>query len=229
MLQAKIKWNAIKFESKTRLLLEKLIKIRDEIPNDHSKKIRKVQRFIDELRHLIDILELIKKDLIPRLEDSFRLKFKTPEMLMLALSRPSIRHTYENIEIYFKKKSGDPLKPEEYQELASSGDAGNVLALIGDSVIDLAIVQLFWDSSLSTAGDLSKKRESIVSNENLAKLADKYNLYSLRLKRLNDPSEIKSKEKTIKHEKGTLVESIFGVIFLEFGFEDLLRIIPFIQ
>ena len=228
-MHTKLKWNAIGFESKTILLLESLIKIRNEIPKDHSKKIEKVQRFIDELSHIIDTVDLIKQDLIPRLEKSFRINFKTPELIMLALSRPSIRHTYENIEIYFRKNSRDPLKPEEYKELASSGDAGNVLALIGDSVLGLAIVQLLWDSSLSTVGDLSKKRESIVSNENLAKLADKYNLYSIRLKRLNDPSEKKTKEKTIIHEKGTLVESIFGVIYLEFGFDDLLRIIPFIQ
>jgi len=199
ILQAKLKWNAIGFESKTILLLERLTKIRDEIPNDHSKKIKKIQGFIAELSHLIDIIGLIKKDLIPRLENLFRLNFKTPELIMLALSRPSIRHIYENVEIYFRKKPKNLLKPEEYKELASSGDAGNVLALIGDSVIDLAIVQLFWDSSLSTAGSLSKKRQTIVSNENLAKLADKYDLYSYRLKRLNDPSEKKSKEKTIKH------------------------------
>lgn len=228
-MHEKLKWNAIGFESKTIVLLESLAKIQNEIPNNYTKKKEKLQRRIEELNHIIDNIGLIKQELIPNLELLFRLNFKTPELIMLALSRPSIRHIYKNIETFFKKIRVDPLKSEEYEGLASSGDVANVLALIGDSVLNLAIVQLLWDSSLSTVGDLSKKRDNIASNENLAKLANKLNLYSYRLKRLNDPSEKKAKEKTIIHEKGTLVESIYGVIYLEFGFDDLIRTIPFIQ
>lgn len=33
----------------------------------------------------------------------------------------------------------------------------------------------------------------------------------------------------IMHEKGTLVESILGVIYLELGFTVLLRIVPLMQ
>lgn len=61
------------------------------------------------------------------------------------------------------------------------------------------------------------------------KKCDEWSLYDYRLKRLNDPSENNKLEKTINHEKGTLVEALFGVIYLEFGFEELSRLIPLLQ
>lgn len=58
---------------------------------------------------------------------------------------------------------------------------------------------------------------------------DSWNLYDYRLKRLNVPTELDAKIKTIEHEKATLVEAIFGVIYLEFGFDELIRILLLIQ
>ena len=49
------------------------------------------------------------------------------------------------------------------------------------------------------------------------------------MNRLHDPSEKNAKPKTIQREKGTLVEVIYGVIYLEFGFEELIGTIPLIQ
>lgn len=38
-----------------------------------------------------------------------------------------------------------------------------------------------------------------------------------------------AKEKTIEHEKAILIEAIFGVTYLEFGFQNLVRILPHVQ
>lgn len=59
-------------------------------------------------------------------------------------------------------------------------------------------------------------------------MCNEWNLYEFRLNRLNDPSERNAKSKTIQHEKGTLIETIYGIIYLEFGFEELIRTIPLI-
>ena len=50
-----------------------------------------------------------------------------------------------------------------------------------------------------------------------ASLASRYTivewgLYSSRLHRLQVPPDEKTKKETLEHEKGTLVESIFGVV-----------------
>ena len=111
---------------------------------------------------------------------------------------------------HFNNQKNNPLKIDEYKELASSGDAANVLAL-------------------TTVGKLTKKRPGIVANDNLARICDEWNLFNYCLNRLNDPSEKNAKPKTIEHEKGTLIEAIYGVIYLEFGFVELIRTIPLIQ
>ena len=63
----------------------------------------------------------------------------------------------------------------------------------------------------------------------MAKLCEKWNLYDYRMKRLNVPSELNAKVKTIEHEKATLVEAIYGVIYLEFGYDELIRTLSLIQ
>ena len=113
--------------------------------------------------------------------------------------------------------------------LASSGDAAVVLALIGDAALDLAIVQILWDSSLSKTGELTTKRKKVAANKNLAIYCEEWGLYSCRLNRLNANPLEDPKVKTIEHLKGTLVESILGVVYKEFGLKELLRIVPLVQ
>ena len=228
-MHKRLKWNAIGFEKKTQLLYKILQQEKDEIPEDHLSKRRKLQGFLDQLSHVLDKMSKIQKELIPKLEEIFKLEFKTPELVMLSLCRPSIRNIYQDMEKHFNNQKNNPFKIDEYKELASSGDAADVLALIGDAALDLSVVQTLWDSSLTTVGGLTKKRAGIVANDNLAKVCDEWNLYEFRLTRLNDPFEKNAKPKTIQHEKGTLVEAIYGVIYLEFGFEELIRTIPLIQ
>jgi len=228
-MHKRLKWNAVGLERKTNILYIKIKEEKEKTPIEHSKKYDTLERFLSELESILATINKIKLNLIPKLEKILRLEFKTPELIMVALSRPSIRKIYEDVESHLKNDSENPLKVEEFNELASSGDAANVLALIGDSVLDLAIVQLLWDSSLATAGDLSEKRKEFVSNKNLAKLCEKWDLYSYRLKRLYEPLEKEAKKETIEHEKATLIEAIYGVIYLEFGFEELIRTLPLIQ
>lgn len=228
-MQEKLKWNAIGLARKTQSLRDYIQNEKDEIPVSHTSKQTKRQRFLDELDHLLERMEKIEKILIPKLERIFRLKFTTPELIMFGLSRPSIRNIFNDLNTHFSDNPNRPLKEEEMIELASSGDAADVLALIGDSALDLAIVQLLWDSSLSNTGKLTEKRKEVASNFNLAKYCDKWELYGCRLNRFKSSEYEDIKPETIHHEKGTLVESVLGVIYLEFGLEVLLRIVPLIQ
>ncbi len=228
-MEKKLKWNAIGFERKTQKLGEVLKKELKLIPESHTRERKKIQGFIDELEHLLEKMKKINENLIPELEKKLRISFPVPEMIIIALSRPSIRSEFENIQTYFKNNETNPLKPDEYRELASTGDAGNVLALIGDAVLDLAVVQIFWDSSITTVGQLTEKRMDVVSNQSLAKVCDEWKLFDSRLYRLKQPTKTQSKPETIEHEKATLVEAVYGVIYLEFGFEELIRIVPLIK
>jgi len=228
-MQDKLKWNAVGLVKKTKQLKGYIEREKDGLPEGHTKKIGKLNGYLSELNFLLEQMEKIKKMIIPKLEDLFHLQFPTPEMIMLALARPSIRNIFEFLDIHFRDDPNRPLSEEEMAELASSGDAAVVLALIGDAVLDLAIIQTLWDSSLSKTGELTTKRKKVVANKNLAIYCDEWGLYSSRLHRLQAVPDEKTKNETIEHVKGTLIESILGAVYLEFGLKDLLRIIPLIQ
>ncbi len=228
-MKEKLKWNAIGLVKKTQILYDYLQNEKNNIPIDHTSKSSKLLGYLAELNHLLEQMEKIEKIIIPKLEKLFRLKFTTPELVMFALSRPSIRNIFDDLNKHFKSDGNAPLNEKELIELASSGDAADVLALLGDAALDLIIVQLLWDSSLSKTGNLTEKRQEVVSNQNLAKYCDEWGLFTCRLNRLKGTTEEEAKQETINHEKATLVESVLGVIYLEFGQEVLLRIVPLIQ
>ena len=228
-MQDKLNWNAIGLVKKTRMLKDYIEREKNDIPIEHTKKYATLSGFLVELNHILEQMEKIKKIIIPKLENLFHLTFSTPEMVMFALARPSIRNIFEHLNIHFKDDVNRPVSEEALIELASSGDAAVVLALIGDAALDLAIVQILWHSSLSKTGDLTMKRKKVVSNKNLAIYCEEWGLYSCRLNRLQANPVEDPKTETIEHIKGTLVESIMGVVYLEFGFKKLLRIVPLIQ
>lgn len=231
-MQDKLKWNAVGLVKKTKQLkeyIEQDKQDKEKLPAHQKERIAPLSGYLDELNHMLEQMEKIEKIIIPKLEKLFHLKFQTPEMIMLALTRPSVRNIFDNINIHFKDDPNRPLSKEELTELASSGDAAVVLALIGDAALDLAIVQTLWDSSLSKTGELTEKRKKVASNENLAIYCDEWGLYSSRLHRLQNTLDKRMKKETIEHVKGTLVESIFGVVYLEFNLKELLRIVPLIQ
>ncbi len=228
-MQDKLKWNAIGLVKKTRMLKNYVEREKNDVPIDHTKKRATLSGFLMELNHLLEQMEKIEKIVIPKLENLFRLTFPTPEMVMFALARPSIRTIFENLNSCFKDDANRPLGEEELIELASSGDAAVVLALIGDAALDLAIVQILWDSSLSKTGDLTTKREKVASNKNLAIYGEEWGLYSCCLDRSQANPMDDPKIETIEHIKGTLVESIMGVVYIDFGLKELLRIVPLIQ
>lgn len=228
-MKEKLKWNAIGLVKKTQILRDYLQNEKNNIPVDHTSKSSKLIGYLTELNHLLEQMEKIEIIIIPKLEKLFRLKFTTPELVLFAFSRPSIRNIFDDLSKHFRNDENAPLNEKELMELASSGDAADVLALLGDAALDLAIIQLLWDSSLSKTGNLTVKRQEVVSNQNLAKSCDEWGLFTCRLNRLRSSIEEDAKQETINHEKATLVESILGVIYLEFGLKVLLRVVPLMQ
>lgn len=231
-MQDKLKWNAVGLVKKTKQLknyIEQEKREKENLPAHQKERTAPLPGYLNELNHMLEQMEKIEKIIIPKIEKLFHLKFQTPELIMLALTRPSVRTIFENINTHFKDDPNRPSSQVELRELASSGDAAVVLALIGDAALDLAIVQTLWDPSLSKTGELTEKRKKLVSNENLAIYCDEWGLYSSRLHRLQALPDEKTKKETLEHIKGTLVESIFGVVYYEFNLRELLRIVPLIQ
>jgi len=223
--KTRLQWKDIYYYQKTLIVRNGLYHNKENLQS-HLKEFKKVSNFLDEINHILDTMVSIEEVLIPKLEEELDLSFTSSELLMIALTRPSIRNIFSDLKIYFSQKKDYPLDLTDFDILASTGYIANVLALLGDAVLDLAVVEIMWDPLLSTTGDLTIKRKDFVSNKKLAKVCDRFNLRNYSLKRLNDPSQRLIKGKTLEHEKGTIVEAILGVIYLESSLEGVRCILP---
>jgi len=203
------------------------LKIRDAIlsgiENDNSPKIKnKLINLKYNLNHFLNQMKKIHNKVLPNLSALFDSDDLNPELVMIALSRPSIRVVYEEVESLSPNNINIPIDKEELKKLASSGDLANVLALIGDAVLDLVIPLILCENKTENPSvkELSEERAKYVSNKNLATICDKWDLYNNRIKHPNPPAD--KKEKDTIHTKGTLVEAIYGLVYYKLGL-DVIR------
>jgi len=228
MRSPKLAWDAIGFKRKTNQILLLLEEILSNIPEEYTGKRKTPSNFYIEFKSIIETIEKIENELIPNLESSIHVKFKTHELFYLALAQPNLNSLYKNVGRYFESINiNSSLTTDDFNLLAASGETSKVLALLGDAVLDLAVVETHWETSVDRVGDLSKKREKIVKNSNLARICDEWNLYKYRLKKIKVMD--KSRKEEIVHLKGTLVEAIIGIIYMENEPEVLLQVLPYLQ
>ena len=101
--------------------------------------------------------------------------------------------------------------------------------MIGDSILDMAVLENLWDSSMATKGNLTRQKQNLVSNSNLAKFCDELGLYEYRLTSKLE-NKANARTESIDHEKGTLVEALIAVIYLTDGdYNDIVRLVPQLQ
>lgn len=227
-MQKKLTLNAVGLKKKINHLLSSCQTRKDELPQDHLREYRSLDGFIADLEFILEKIKQIEGVLIPLLEKDFRIRFKTPELVLLAFSSLSMKNVFDVIQAYFQSKELEILTNMQFIEISASHDASKVLALVGDAALSLSTVEVVWDSSLATVGGLSQRRDKIISNKNLSKTSDKYNLIEFIIGK-KDPGEPLVNEELIYHLKATLVEAILGIIYLEYGLEEIFRIVPMLQ
>jgi len=87
-----------------------------------------------------------------------------------------------------------------------------------DAALKIGLLPAIWDQEIANAGNLTKNRKAYDRNSNLALLCDRWNLYEHRI---HFDAEIPRSARTINHAKGTLVESVFGILFLREGLKGV--------
>ncbi len=221
----KLQFNAVGLRRNVKKLIEHLQMEREGVPPENTRTTDKIDRYLDQLNGLLITMDRIEKNLVPRLRDVTSVELKSHELLFIALARPSCRSIFEQLKTHFRDRS----LSIPFDELASIGDAGEVLALIGDSVLDMAVLENLWDSSMATKGNLTKQKQNLVSNSNLARFCDELELYEYRLTS-NLENKANARTESIDHEKGTLVEALVAVIYLTDGdYNDIVRLVPQLQ
>ena len=223
----KLKWEIQNIQGKTQVMQKELSNKLNEIPIKNTREINKIQNWLKQINEVIQKMENITDIQIKELEKRLHYKFTTPELVILALFQPSMNKFFHELKIFFTRSNIDSIKSNEFDDFINMSDAAKALALIGDAVIDLAVVQIFWVPKISKVGDLHDQRASLVSNEHLATLCDKWNLFDYRIHQ--DPPQPIKTEKTLNHTKATIVESLFGIIYVESGLEGVISTITVLK
>ncbi len=215
--EKKLTWKQIDIEGKLDTLLRTIIKTKHETPENKTRLLGKVDRWKEQIQEINDKIKYIKKTLAPRLERDLSLKIKNKEALVTVLFQPSTKNLFLEIEAEYRG-NGNPFTDDSFNDLVSLSEIAKRFALLGDAAISMAVIYHLWRMD-KDVGKLTQDKSSIVSNEHMADLCDKWGLYKHRIH--FDP-ETPSKSE-IQHDKGTLVEAIYGIVLMEYGFDYVLK------
>ena len=196
------------------------------IGNDSGYKPTKRQKFtkwVKEFDHILEQIEKIDNVVLPKLIDDLGYAFTDRNLILTALFQPSTKKIFSEIKNESNSLSDFIGTYDDLDSLEKCSDRANSLAWIGDAAIKFAISSKIWKIDISTE-DLNDTRKKYESNENFSGLCDNWQLFQSRIH--FDPED--QKPKSANKIKGTLVEAIFGVIFLEReieGVQEALHII----
>ena len=212
----KLRWNVKGLFDNLSVITNELEMKLDSIPKSSTRKREKLERLISQIKYMEETIQKIKNNKISEIEKNFDYKFIEPNLIVLAFFQPETKSLFTDLknQPFLKEKNFD------FEPYLNLDEAAKVLALIGDSAINLAITHILWEPDISNTGELTNKRSAFVSNKNMAKLCDKWGLFDFRLGSTRDPNN--SNEEKIEHAKGTMVEALFGVLYIECGLEKVI-------
>jgi dsRNA-specific ribonuclease len=188
----------------------------DQLPENNTKEKKRISNWINQINKIDHSIQNIVNYKLVELERNIKYNFAEPDLVVLSFIQPSVKNLFNELIIYFSKLDFK----FNFEPYLNMDEAAKVLALIGDAAIDLALVQILWEPNISNVGELTEKRSNFASNENLARICDKWNLYDFRIH--FDPNKSEIKDETINHVKGTIIEALFGVMYIESGLEQII-------
>ena len=223
-----LKWTPIGIEKKIRRLDQRVSRLAGETPEERKGERLRLAHWSAQLREVQDRIDVIKKEVRPVLARDIPPPPASNELVLVAFFQPSTKNLFAELDVYFRKRGEENLS-REITELGALADGARTLAWIGDAALNLAVLPEIWDPAISHVGILSKKRADYVQNANLARLCDRWMLseHRIHFDLPADPGATTSE--TVAHTKGTLVEAIFGTVFLSGGLSAVACAIPLLR
>lgn len=215
--EKKLTWQPVQIEEKLHTLLKTLEKTKNHTSENKTRLLGKVDRWQEQIQEVNDRIDYIKKKLTPKLEKELDLKIRNKESLLAAMFQPSTKNLFLELATQYQGED-NPFDDNSFEDLVALSENAKRFALLGDAAISMAVIYHLWKMD-NAVGKLTQDKSSIVSNVNLTNLCDRWGLYEHRIH--FDP-EIPSKGE-IQHDKGTLVEAVYGIIQMEQGFEHVLK------
>ena len=221
-LITKLSYNPIHIEERLDLLSKTVQTTRKETLKNNTRLLTKIERWLSDIGSIQQALNRVREDLVPYLEGVLGITFEKKELFQVAMFQPSTKNIFMELETQYRRSKDDLLGSDGFAEMINLGEMAKVLALVGDAVISSAVLQHLWEPHLGDAGKITQKKADIVSNEHMSKLCDKWGLYEYRIH--FDPGTPSKSE--LEHDKGTLLEAIYGIIYLEHEYKMILKQVP---
>jgi ribonuclease-3 len=217
-----LSWEPIGLEDTLKELVNIVREVEVSTPSNSTRMLRKIKKWNQQLSDVIDSLVKIQTKLKPRLEKALGVSIKDKELLQVAMFQPSTKNLFSELQVQLSMDKRSPLEREDYDVLVSLSEIAQSLALVGDAAISIAVLHHIWQPKATDVGTLTQRRADIVSNEHLAEVCDSWGLYKQRIH--FDPDSPSKSE--MNHDKGTLVEAICGIVYIEHGFSKVKELIP---
>ncbi len=214
----KITWRPVQIEDRLDTLSKTIGRTKNQTPANKTRLLGKLKRWQEQIQEINEGIRYTKKRLAPKLEKALGLKIRRKEILLAAMFQPSTKNLFLELEIQYRGKN-NPFDDDGFDALLSLSESAKRFALLGDAAISMAVIYHLWQTADEDVGQLTQDKSSIVSNEHMADLCDRWGLYKHRIH--FDPAVPSRGE--ILHDKGTLVEAVYGIVQMEHGFEQVLK------
>jgi hypothetical protein len=211
-------WTPIGIEQNLHTLSMGLREHRASLSPGGLHDARKMDAWIEKVDEILVTIEGIRAVVRPQVEADLGFSPGTEEQLILSMFQPSTRNLFEEIEIHFRHTPGCSLSSGDLLQMAAIPQVAETLAWIGDAALKIGVLPEIWTPQVAEAGVLTERRKAYESNANQALLCDRWHLYEHRIH--FDPAGPRA---DVTHVKGTLVESILGMIFLDGGLRAVAR------
>ncbi len=215
----KLAWKPVHIEKKLDVLLKAIELAGNEIQTNKLRLLAKIDRWREQLIEVQAGLEYISRNLIPKLEKILDVKIKNVELVQVAMFQPSTKNLFLELETHYRNEGKNPFDNHGFADLIALSEMAQIIALLGDAAIDMGVLYQLWRPDPSDVGHITQRKSEIVSNEHMADLCDRWGLYEHRIH--FDP-EVPGRAE-IEHDKGTLVEAIFGIIQMEHGLSKVIE------
>jgi len=180
------------------------------------KKEQRSRKSVEDILKIEKRFERIKERYIPGIQQATGYEFLNPDLFYFVF-------LYREISNVFNEAKNNPAKPggtalltgQDLQEMIDVSEDRDTLAHIGDAALEIGVMASIWPGQEPQKIPLNQflhdERKKIVDNEPLSRFWD-----SLKL---NDPQAVASLLPENDTTKGSSMEAVFGIIFLESGLD----------
>lgn len=180
------------------------------------KKEERTQKSMEDVLKIEKRFERIKESYIPKIKTATGYEFLNPNLFLFVF-------LYKEIMMVFNEAQTNPVKPgrmellssQDLQEMTGVSEDRLTLAYIGDIALEIGVMASIWSPQETQKIPLNEflhnERNKLVDNQPLSQFWD-----SLEI---NDSPIIANLPPENEKTKGSSMEAVFGIIFLESGLD----------